>query len=80
MDYRSDSKRAIDNPNLFWLEPQTSFSIENEMEYQLEFSINAKSFQFQCFESIVKVPIANSCVNKKLFNFYVKYSKPQYES
>ncbi|CAH1454195.1 unnamed protein product [Lactuca virosa] len=32
-------KEAIYNPTLFWLEPQTSFSVKNEMDYQLDFPI-----------------------------------------
>lgn len=28
----------------------------------------------------MKVPLANVALNKTLFNFYVKNSKPQYES
>ncbi|CAH1424783.1 unnamed protein product [Lactuca virosa] len=39
-------KEAIDNPNLFWLEPQTSFSVKNEMDCQLDFPISAKAFLF----------------------------------
>ncbi|CAI9282882.1 unnamed protein product [Lactuca saligna] len=39
-------EEAINNPNLYWLETQTSFSITNDLECQLDFLISAKVFQF----------------------------------
>lgn len=72
-------KEVIDNLNLYWLQPQTSFEVKNEMGYQFDFSITTKAFQFWCFDSIQKAHLSNKGINK-LFIFYVKNLKPQYES
>lgn len=71
---------AINSPNLYWLEPQTSFSVENELECQMDLPIITKAFQFRCFDNIHKVLMVNKTINMRLFNFYVKNSKPQYKS
>lgn len=73
-------EEAIDDPNLFWLEPKTFFDTNNDVECQLDFLITPRVFLFQCFENIEKVPLSNVATNKKLSSFYLKYSKPQYES
>ncbi|CAI9291676.1 unnamed protein product [Lactuca saligna] len=59
-------KEAINYPKLFLLEPRTSFSTKNESKCQLDFLITTKAFQFRCFKNIMKVPLANVAVNKKL--------------
>ncbi|CAH1437432.1 unnamed protein product [Lactuca virosa] len=71
---------SLNKPKLYWLEPQTSFSVDNDVECQLDLPITVIAFQFRCFESIEKVPMGNTTINKKIFNFYLKHSKPQYES
>lgn len=42
--------------------------------------MGAKAFQFHCFENVQKVPMGTATIGRKLFSFYVKSSKPQYES
>lgn len=71
---------AINDPNLFWLEPKTSFDTNNDVECQLDFLITPRVFLFICFENIDKVPLSNVATNKKLCLFYLKFSKPHYES
>lgn len=65
-------QEVINNTNLYWLEAQTSFYVDNNIECQLDFLIFAKAFQFKFFESNVNVPNTNAATNKKLFNFYMK--------
>lgn len=71
-------KEAIDNPNLYWLEPRTSFSVKNEVDVQFDFPINAMAFLYQCYDSIRKAPISNKGINKKSFTFYLNNLKSQY--
>ncbi|CAH1439095.1 unnamed protein product [Lactuca virosa] len=37
---------VIGEPNLFWLEPKTSFDITNDVECQLDFPITPRAFLF----------------------------------
>lgn len=73
-------KEAIDDPDIFWLEPKTSFDINNDVECQFDFPINPRDFLFRCFEKIEKSLISNNAPNRKLFSFYLKYVRPQYDS
>ncbi|CAI9279876.1 unnamed protein product [Lactuca saligna] len=73
-------EEAIDDLNLFCLEPKTSFDTNNDVEFQMDIPITLIVFLFQCFENIRKFPLSNTVTNKKLFSFYLKYSKPQYKS
>lgn len=50
------------------------------MDCQLDFPISAKTILLYALISIVKAPLANKSITKKLLNFYVKNSTPQYES
>lgn len=72
-------KEAINELNTFWLEPKTSFDINNDVKCQLDFPITPRAFLFRCFEKIDKSLISNNATNRKLFLFYLKYAKPQYE-
>ncbi|CAH1423155.1 unnamed protein product [Lactuca virosa] len=45
-------EEALNSPKLYWLEPQTSFSIDNDVNYQMDFPITMKAFQFRCFENV----------------------------
>ena len=73
-------KKAIDNPNIYWLQPSISFDLNNDVESQFDFLITPRVFLFRCFENIKKSLISDSAVNQKLFSFYFKYGKPQYKS
>ncbi|CAH1423402.1 unnamed protein product [Lactuca virosa] len=42
-------KSTIDDPNIFWLEPKTSFQINKEVECQFDFPITPRRFLFRCF-------------------------------
>lgn len=50
------------------------------MDYQFDAPMTARAFVFHCFESIQKAHLLNKGINKKLFTFYVKNPKPQFES
>ena len=73
-------KEAIDEPNTFWLEPKKN--LISRMKYSVNsiFFITPRSFLVICFEKIEKSLISNNTTNKKLFSFYLKYAKPQYDS
>ncbi|CAI9286334.1 unnamed protein product [Lactuca saligna] len=73
-------KEALDDPNLYWLEPTTSFDKNNDIECQLDMPMTPRAFLFRCFEKIEKYLISNKAVNQMLFSFYMKYVKPKYES
>lgn len=73
-------EEAIINPKLYWLEPQTSFSAENDVDCQMDLPIMEKAFHFCSLESIQKISMGNTTVDRKLFNFYVKHSKVKYKS
>ncbi|CAI9281194.1 unnamed protein product [Lactuca saligna] len=45
---------ALKKPKAYWLELQTSFSVEDDLECELDFPITTKAFQFHCFESIYR--------------------------
>lgn len=62
------------------MEPSISFDLENDLESQFDFPITPMTFLFRCFENIEKSLISDSAVNWKLFLFYLKYAKPQYET
>lgn len=47
---------------------------------QFDFPITPRAFLFRCFEKIEKAMISDNEVSLKLFNFYLKYAKPQYQS
>ena len=51
-------KESIKDPNLYWLEPTTSFDLSNNVECQFDFPINPRAFLFRCFESIEKSMIS----------------------
>ncbi|CAI9303853.1 unnamed protein product [Lactuca saligna] len=42
----------------------------------LDFPLNPRVFLFRCFQKIEKSPISNGTINRKLFNFYLKFGKP----
>ncbi|KAI3701012.1 hypothetical protein L2E82_45654 [Cichorium intybus] len=73
-------KEALDEPKVYWLELAISFYLSNDVESQLDFPITPRAFLFRCFETIEKALISDPGVNHKLFSFYLKYAKPQYES
>ncbi|CAI9296084.1 unnamed protein product [Lactuca saligna] len=73
-------KEAIDDPNLYWLEPTISFDLNNDVECQLDIHISTRAFLFHCFKKIEKFMISDSTVNRKLFLLYLKYAKPHYET
>ncbi|CAI9294564.1 unnamed protein product [Lactuca saligna] len=73
-------KEAIDDASFYWLEPSITFDIENDVESQFNFPITPRDFLFRCFESIDKSLISDSVVNQKLFSFYLKVAKAQYET
>ncbi|CAI9263689.1 unnamed protein product [Lactuca saligna] len=66
-------KEAIDLPELYWLGPKTSFDNFNDIEYQLDFPLTPRAFLFRCIQKIEKTQISNNMINRKLFNFYLKY-------
>lgn len=70
---------VIKKVNTFWLEQNTSFSTSNDHDIQLEFLMTTNTFLFWWFENIVKVPMSNPYVNKKLLKFYASQSKPRYD-
>ncbi|CAI9278050.1 unnamed protein product [Lactuca saligna] len=72
-------KEAINNPSVYWL-LTISFELNNEVDSQFDFPITPRAFRFWCFEKIEKALIPNNEVSLKLFNFYLKYAKPQYQS
>ncbi|CAI9260909.1 unnamed protein product [Lactuca saligna] len=74
-------KEAIDDPSVYWLEPTVSFELNTEAYSQFDFPITPMDFfLFHCFEVIEKALIFNKVMNLKLFNFYLKYAKPQYRT
>lgn len=69
---------AIDNPNVYWLEPIASFELQNTSESQLYFIITLKAFLFWCFDTLEKAPNSDNNVNLILISLYLKHGKPQY--
>ncbi|XP_023762192.1 cell wall protein DAN4-like [Lactuca sativa] len=55
---------AVDNPRIHWLEPVTSFDLENTLDSQLDFPITPKAFMFWFFERILNAPDSDENVNK----------------
>ena len=56
-------KEAIEDLNLFQLDPTTSFDLTNDVECQFDFPITPRAFLFRCFEFIKKSMIYDSAVN-----------------
>ncbi|CAI9279819.1 unnamed protein product [Lactuca saligna] len=48
---------AIKNPNCYWLDPVTSFELENSLDSQLDLPITLKAIQFCSLDKIVNAPI-----------------------
>lgn len=70
---------AIDEPNLYWLEPTTSFDTHNNIECHMDFPMTPRVVLFRFFEKIQNALISKNAINRKLFVFYLMYAKPQYE-
>ncbi|CAI9263321.1 unnamed protein product [Lactuca saligna] len=56
--------KAIDNPNIYWLEPVGSFELDNSLDLQLDLSITPKAFLFCSFDKIANVSPSNKGTNK----------------
>ncbi|CAI9263048.1 unnamed protein product [Lactuca saligna] len=54
--------------------------MNNEANSQFDLPITPRAFLFRCFDKIENALILNKSVNLKLFNFYLKYAKPQYQT
>ncbi|CAI9283124.1 unnamed protein product [Lactuca saligna] len=72
-------KEDIDDPDVHWLEPTTSFELRNTSESQIDFPLTLKAFLFQGFKHIEKSPLSDYEVNNKIFVFYLNHNQPQYE-
>lgn len=70
---------AIKEVEKYWLDPNSSFVVDNLTYSKLDLPMTSKAFLFRCFQNMNNVPLSNVVVNKKLFKFCVTYSKPQYE-
>ncbi|CAI9266312.1 unnamed protein product [Lactuca saligna] len=64
---------AIHNPSLHWLEPVTSFKVENTLDSQLNFPITPKSILIGCFDVIANAPYYDANVYKSLMSFYLMH-------
>lgn len=63
-------EEAIKKFKIYWLEPNTSFSVSNVHDNTLDFSMATKACFFWCFNQTVKASMSNIVVNKKFFKFY----------
>ncbi|CAI9299161.1 unnamed protein product [Lactuca saligna] len=70
---------AIDNPSVQWLDPVTSFQLENTLDSHLDFPITLKAFLFSSFNKVEKDPDSDHYANILLISFYLKNVKPLYE-
>ncbi|CAI9283896.1 unnamed protein product [Lactuca saligna] len=70
---------AIDNSNVYSLEPVVSFELENSPDSQLHLQITLKAFQFRSFYRIVNARLPDRNVDEELFSFYLKFLKQQYK-
>lgn len=71
---------AIDNPSVYWLDPVTSFDLENTSDNKFDFPITLKAFLFRSFEKIANAPNSDNNVNQSLIAFYHKHGKPQHQT
>lgn len=46
----------------------------------MDFPLTPRALLFRFCQKIKKTQTSNNTINRKLFNFYLKYGKPQYES
>lgn len=61
----------------YWLEPYSSYLIENLTYSQFDLPICGRAFLFRCFNHMANIPLSNFEESKKFFMFYFKYSKLQ---
>lgn len=73
-------KEAVENRSIHWLEPVTSFDMENKLDSQFDFLIIPKAFLFRSLVVIANVLDSDENVNKSLMEFYLKHAKPQYQT
>ena len=71
--------KDIDNPSVYWLEPVTSFELENTLDSQLDFPITPKAFLFRSFDRVENALESVNNVNLMLISFYLKHGNPQYQ-
>lgn len=62
-------KEVVKKVEYFWLEPNTSFSVENTQEYQLDLPMMPKDFMFRSLDKVVDLPLSNLAMTKNLFKF-----------
>lgn len=72
-------EEAINKLNVYWLEPNTSFSIKNDHDSTFDFPMTTKAFLFWWFDQVLNALLSNTVKNKKLFRFYATYLKSQYD-
>nr|KAJ0212498.1 hypothetical protein LSAT_V11C400221470 [Lactuca sativa] len=72
--------QAVDMPSQYWLDPITSFEIQNTKDSQLELPITPKAFRFCAFVKVANVTFIDSTADQLLFAFYLKHIKPRYET
>lgn len=68
---------VVDNPSIHWLEPITSFDLENTLDSQFDMPITSRAFLFRSFEVIANAPSSDANVDKSLMDFYLQHVKPQ---
>ena len=73
-------KEAVDNLNVYWIEPVGSFDLENSSDLQLDMPITLKDFLFHSFDKIANVSTADKGVDQALCSFYLKHMRPQYKT
>lgn len=54
---------------IYWLNPRSSFDMENKSDNQLDFPLTAKVFTLRSFPNTIGVTLNNASINKKLCSY-----------
>lgn len=63
MDYGRNQDVVIKKVEKYWLEPNSSYFVENIVDFQLDFPICGRDFLFKSFNHLAKIPLSNYRVN-----------------
>lgn len=55
---------------IYWLNPRSSFDMENKSDNQLDFPLTAKAFIFRSFSNTIGVVLNNASMNTMHSKFY----------
>ncbi|CAI9283199.1 unnamed protein product [Lactuca saligna] len=76
MDEHQSLNWEAEAKDMNWLEPITSFDLENSQISQFDMPITPRAFLFRSFDVIANAPATDENVDNSLMEFYISHAKP----